>query len=108
MNIVRNQRGAIAGTLIPAVLVALLIAGPLLLHFSQRRHNVLNFNIDTVYPPQATIVGGEVIASVLAAIMEHELYSSTGWSPNDFVLWGPTLWADNNSNRQLGIILAVR
>jgi hypothetical protein len=31
-----------------------------------------------------------------------------GWRPNDFVLWGPGLWADNNASRQLGIIRAVR
>jgi hypothetical protein len=44
----------------------------------------------------------------LAEIVEHELAGGTGWRPNDFVLWGPTLWADNNANRQLGIIQAVR
>ena len=40
--------------------------------------------------------------------MDHELDSGTGWRPNDFVLWGPDVMADNNANRQLGIILAVR
>jgi hypothetical protein len=40
--------------------------------------------------------------------MERELNGLTGWRPNDFVLWGPHLWADNNSNRQLGILQAIR
>ena len=49
-----------------------------------------------------------MFATALIAIMEHELNSTTGWRPNDFILWGPRLWADNNANRQLGIIQAVR
>jgi hypothetical protein len=40
--------------------------------------------------------------------MDHELHTGFGWRPNDFYLWGPNLLADNNSNRQLGIIMAVR
>ena len=48
------------------------------------------------------------MAAAIAAVMEHELDSVTGWRPNDFFLWGPELFADNNANRQLGIILAVR
>lgn len=107
MEIIRNQRGAIASILVPALLLVVLVAGPLVLHFGQRRHNQLPFDVSTAYPPEAPIVGGEVFAATLAAIVEHEL-SGTGWRPNDFILWGPTLWADNNSNRQLGIILAVR
>ena len=39
--------------------------------------------------------------------MRHEL-SGTGWRPNDFFLWGPRVLADNNANRQLGILQAVR
>src|SRR5262245_59479137 len=107
MNTIRDQRGSIIGILIPAILIAVVIIGPLVLHFGQRRHDMLPFDVRAAYPDDAPIVGGEVYASTLAAIMEHEL-SGTGWRPNDFILWGPTLWADNNSNRQLGIILAVR
>jgi hypothetical protein len=40
--------------------------------------------------------------------MTHELDSMTGWRPNDFFLWGPKLFADNNANRQRGILMAVR
>jgi hypothetical protein len=102
-----DQRGSVIGILIPAILIVVVIVGPLVLHFGQRRHNVLPFDVGTAYPNDTPIVGGEVFASTVAALMEHEL-SGTGWRPNDFILWGPTLWADNNSNRQLGIILAVR
>ena len=51
---------------------------------------------------------GEDLATTLAELVEHELRDGSGWRPNDFVLWGPSLWADNNANRQLGIIAGVR
>src|SRR5262249_35080514 len=60
------------------------------------------------YPPDRTLVGGEAFGSTAAAIMDHELSSPTGWRPNDFFLWGPSVAADNNASRQLGIILALR
>jgi hypothetical protein len=81
---------------------------PLLLHFTQRRHNVLPYDPRIAYPEGAKWVGGEAFSSTLAALIERELDGTTGWRPNDFVLWGPKLWADNNSNRQLGIIQAAR
>jgi hypothetical protein len=40
--------------------------------------------------------------------MEHELDGPTGWRPNDLPPLGPALGADNNSNRQLGILQALR
>ena len=84
------------------------IAGPLVLHFGQKRHDVLAFDVAKQFPADKPIVGGEVFAGAVIAIMDHELNGFTGWRPNDFVLWGPRLWADNNANRQLGIIQAVR
>ena len=90
-----------------AILVFALL-GPILLHFGQKRHNVLAFDIEAAFPPQKPIEGGEVFASTVMALMEHELNGITGWRPNDFFLWGPHLWADNNANRQLGIIQAIR
>src|SRR5512134_1770552 len=90
------------------VLIALFPVGPLVLHFAQKRHDRLPFDVVRAYPPDRRIVGGEVFASTLIALVEHELESPTGWRPNDFFLWGPGLWADNNANRQLGIIQAVR
>ena len=92
-----------------AVLALLaLLATPLVLHFTQRTHNRLDLELATRFPDNAPLVGGEVFATALADVVEHELRSSTGWRPNDFILWGPQLFADNNSNRQLGIIQAVR
>jgi hypothetical protein len=98
------MRGLVAAV----VAVLLLIAAPVFLHVTQKRHDVLPYDVNAAYPKDAKMVGGEAFASTLAALIEHELDSSTGWRPNDFVLWGPALWADNNSNRQLGIIQAVR
>jgi hypothetical protein len=92
-----------------AVLVVVgLLATPLVLHFTQRRHNQLELDLDARFPNDRALVGGEVFATTLADVVEHELRSSTGWRPNDFLLWGPKVLADNNANRQLGIIQAVR
>jgi hypothetical protein len=90
------------------VALAALLTTPLVLHFSLARHDHLPFDVKAAYPPDEPIAPGEVFANTLIALMEHELDSGTGWRPNDFFLWGPTLWADNKSNRQLGIIQALR
>src|SRR5512143_3444169 len=91
-----------------ALVAALGAAVPIVLHVTPRGHDVLPFSVADAYPPGRPIVRGEVFASTLAALVEHELGGATGWRPNDFVLWGPVLFADNNANRQLGILLAVR
>jgi hypothetical protein len=91
-----------------AAAVVAFIALPLWLHFSQKRHNQLPFVIEEVYPDGEPFTSGEIFAATLAALIDHELSSPTGWRPNDLFIWGPTLWADNNSNRQLGIIQATR
>ena len=90
------------GYAVGAVIAAWVISG-LLMHFGMQRHAILDFD-----PEIADAVPGERIAKALVAVMDHELGSTTGWRPNDFILWGPTLFADNNANRQLGILLAVR
>ncbi|GBD25494.1 hypothetical protein HRbin30_00817 [bacterium HR30] len=101
-------RGTWVGIFV-AVLLAVLVAGlPLLLHFSQKRHNRLDYKIEERFPGDRATISGEVFATTLAAVVQHELEGTTGWRPNDFVLWGPALWADNNANRQLGILQAVR
>jgi len=88
---------------VAAGLAALWLSCVLLLHVTQRRHSSLDL------PPEpADGKPGESMARAIAAVMDLELSSITGWRPNDVLLWGPWLWADNNSNRQLGIILAVR
>jgi hypothetical protein len=99
------MRAAIALLVLAMVLVGVV---PLVLHVTQRGHAALPFSVTEAFPPEKPIVPGEAFAATLAALVRHELDGLTGWRPNDFVLWGPTLWADNNANRQLGIIAAVR
>jgi hypothetical protein len=80
----------------------------LALHFGQIRHDRLNYNIDAQFPPNQPFKPGEIYATTLAAIVNHELTTGFGWRPNDFFLWGMRVGPDNNANRQLGIIMAVR
>lgn len=93
---------------LPAGVLLLFLIVPFVLHFGQKRHNVLDFDIATAFPETGQEVPGEVFASTLAALIDHELDGITGWRPNDLFFWGPGLWADNNANRQLGIIQATR
>jgi hypothetical protein len=93
---------------IAVALVLLFVALPLFLHFTQKRHNRLVFDIEQRYPESRPLAGGEVFAGALDAVVQHELDGYTGWRPNDFLLWGPQVFADNNANRQLGIIQGVR
>ena len=93
---------------VAVLVVAALLAAPLVLHFTQRAHDRLELDLATRFPDDRPLVGGEVFATTLADVVEHELRSSTGWRPNDVILWGPKLFADNNANRQLGIIQAAR
>src|SRR5437899_5701250 len=88
--------------------LALLVVINLALHFGQKLHDRLDYNVDEAFPPNQAFVPGEIYATTLAEIVDHELHSGFGWRPNDFFLWGPYLMADNNANRQLGIIMSVR
>jgi hypothetical protein len=91
-----------------AAILLLWLAANLTIHFGQKRHDVLDFQVTEHFPPDKPTVPGEIYATTLAAIMDHELHSGFGWRPNDFFLWGPRVGPDNNSDRQLGIIQAVR
>ncbi len=93
---------------VAAAVVAAFILINFGLHFGQKRHDRLDYSVSQAFPPARPFVPGEIYATTLAAIMEHELNDGFGWRPNDFFLWGPHLMADNNANRQLGIIMAVR
>ncbi|HEY2524989.1 MAG TPA: DUF2333 family protein [Candidatus Binataceae bacterium] len=95
---------AVAG----GVAFAMFVLVNLGLHFGQIRHDRLNYSISESFPPDKPFVPGEIYATTLAAIMENELNGFFGWRPNDFFLWGMHVMADNNANRQLGIIMAVR
>ena len=96
--------------LIIAIVTVLLvwIGGNLALHFGQIRHTRLPLDLKAQFPPDKPTVPGEIFATTLATIVDHELNSGFGWRPNDLYLWGPKVMADNNSDRQLGIIMATR
>jgi hypothetical protein len=91
-----------------AVALAILIAINLALHFGQIYHDRLPFDVDREFPAGKPFIPGEVYATTLAEIVDHELHSGFGWRPNDLFIWGPTVMADNNASRQIGIIMAVR
>jgi len=96
----------------PAIGAAMVIAAFVLinlgLHFGQERHDRLDYSVGQAFPPNKPFAPGEIYATTLATIMENELNGFFGWRPNDFPLWGMRVMADNNANRQLGIIMAVR
>jgi hypothetical protein len=102
----RERGNAVLALVVAVALIA--IIGPLVLHFTQKRHDQLPAAVLAEFPPDRTVVPGEVFGSTLVVLMEHELGGASGWRPNDFVLWGPNLWADNNANRQLGILQVER
>jgi hypothetical protein len=107
MQIDRNAGRALLLTLL--VLAALALAGaPILLHFTQKAHARLPLDVLAQFPPDGPPTRGEAFATIAAVLIEHELQSPTGWRPNDVLLWGPRVAADNNANRQLGIIQALR
>jgi hypothetical protein len=91
-----------------AALLLIWIGGNLALHFGQKYHDRLDYNIDEIFPPNKPTVPGEIYASTLAAIVDHELHTGFGWRPNDLYIWGPKVGSDNNADRQLGIIQCVR
>jgi hypothetical protein len=91
-----------------AIVLAVFVLINLGLHFGQKSHDRLNYSVNQAFPPDKPFVAGEIYATTLAAIMENELNRGFGWRPNDFYLWGMHVMADNNANRQLGIIMAVR
>lgn len=104
---IANQRGGVGFILLLLISIGLIIT-PVILHFTQRAHNQLPLVIDEAFPPGQPFASGEIFGTTLKTIVLHELDGRSGWRPNDFLLWGPYVMADNNASRQLGIILAVR
>ncbi len=98
----------IALKVVAPTLLAIVVLTPVWLHYSQKSHNRLPFDMEQEFPAGRKVVTGEIFAATLIALIDRELAGPVGWRPNDFVLWGPGLWADNNSNRQIGIIQALR
>jgi len=78
------------------------------LHLGLERHDHLGYDVEKEFSEHKDAKPGEILASMLAVLVDHELRTGFGWRPNDLFLWGPHLLADNNANRQLGIIMAVR
>lgn len=95
---------ALAGVVVLTVFVLINLG----LHIGQIGHDHLDYSVSQAFPPDKPFVPGEIYATTLAAVMENELNGFFGWRPNDFFLWGMRVMADNNANRQLGIIMAVR
>jgi len=91
-----------------AMVIAAFVVINLGLHFGQERHDRLDYSVGQAFPPNKPFAPGEIYATTLTAIVENELNGFFGWRPNDFPLWGMRVMADNNANRQLGIIMAVR
>ncbi len=101
----RNIKIAL-GSLAAVVLIA--AGSSLALHFAQKTHNHMEYSAAEVFPEGKGAHPGEIIARTLLEVMDHELNAPFGWRPNDLFLWGPWFWADNNANRQIGIIQGVR
>jgi hypothetical protein len=91
-----------------AAMVLLTAGTSLAMHFAQKSHNHMHYSAAETFPEGKGAAPGEVIARTLMAVMDNELNGTFGWRPNDLFLWGPWLWADNNANRQIGIIQGVR
>jgi len=101
----RHTKIALAGA---AALVLVLAGSGLVLHFMQKSHNHLDFSVEETFPEGVSAMPGEIVAYTLLEVMAHELNAPFGWRPNDVFLWGPWILADNNANRQIGIIQGVR
>lgn len=98
------KRFAIIAAAVPILILGTAIA----LHYGQKVHNEPAFDMDTLFPTDIAYPAGQIFATTIAEVMRIELDGFFGWRPNDFFLWGPRLLADNNANRQIGIINAIR
>ena len=94
-------------TLLALAIVALVVT-PFVLHFGQQRHDRVTIEFESPAEGRPAPASGEHFAIAMAALIQNELSGFTGWRPNDLPPWGPGLAADNNANRQLGILQALR
>ncbi len=102
-----SEDGGWIAPVLVALIVILFTVTPIALHITQIAHNKLP-TVDEAHPAGGTYEPGELFADTIVRLVEHELDGRSGWRPNDFFVWGPGVLADNNANRQLGIIQAVR
>ena len=79
MSSLRNDRGNAVVYMVAAVLIALLV-GLLSLHFAQKRHNRLPYDVQAAYPPDKQLVGGEAFASTAAGLRNSSIFGP--WSTN--------------------------
>src|SRR5260370_2891747 len=86
---------------------ALLIVINLALHFGQKHHDRLDYDVNTAFPPDKPFLPEEIYATTLAEIMDHELHTGFGWRPNDFFLSAPHVIAANNADHLLVSILSA-
>lgn len=84
------------------------LAVPLSLHWGQKSHDKLVIELIPANSDGVPNAPGAAFGTASAAVIANELDGFTGWRPNDLAIWGPGLFADNNSNRQLGILQALR
>lgn len=84
------------------------LAVPLSLHWGQKSHDKLVIELIPANSDGVPSAPGAAFGTASAAVIANELDGFTGWRPNDLAIWGPGLFADNNSNRQLGILQALR
>src|SRR5262249_7654653 len=102
-----GERGN-AALVVLVVLLGLGLSVPLVLHFTQKAHDRLPVAVLADYPPERPFVPGEIFASTLAALMDHELNSGTGRRPRAFWLGRPDGRRHIKATRQRGITLAGR
>jgi hypothetical protein len=63
---------------VAALLLLTIVVTPLALHFAQKSHDRLPFDVDAAFPADRTLVGGEAFASTVVALMRRELSGGTG------------------------------
>ena len=90
------------------ILGLLFFAVPLSLHWGQEAHDDLVIELVPANSDGMPSAPGAAFGTASAAVIANELDGFTGWRPNDLPIWGPGLFADNNANRQLGILQAMR
>ena len=81
---------------------------PIGLHFGQTRHNQLDISLIPEGGEAERPLPGVAFGTAASALIGQEIDGFTGWRPNDLFFWGPDFFADNNANRQLGILQAMR
>ena len=86
------ERNVKIGGIVACVLLLTFLVGSIALHFSQKAHNRIELDLDREFPPEEAFAPGEIFATVLARIMEHELDSTFGWRPRSKRTYSRNSW----------------